>query len=527
MMVEYQNFSAVFGHGTNAKEVVHQINFSVDKGEFVALVGESGSGKTVTAQALLRLHDESFLSYPQSRILFEGRDILRMNNESLRALRGREIGIVFQEPMSSLNPLHRIGAQLSEALLTHESVSHKQARLRVIENLECAGFKNAEKRFSSFPYELSGGERQRVMIAMALINRPKLLIADEPTTALDVTIQAQILELLKKLQSDIGLSVLFITHDLSIVRRIASRVAVMQNGLIVEDADTDSIFSHPKNEYTSLLLNAASSTPPPALSDDSKVLLSVENLKVHFPIKKGIFRRTAGYIKALDGVDFTLKRGETLGIAGESGSGKSTLGKALLRLIASEGRIVFDGIEISALKESALRVLRPKMQIIFQDPYGSLSPVMTVRNIVGEGLMVHQGASLIQREPRVIAALAETGMNDSSILDRYPHEFSGGQRQRIAIARSLILEPALLVLDEPTSSLDRTTQVQVIELLLKLQKSRSLSYIFISHDLRVLRSLCHNIIIMKEGRIVESGKADEVWASPKQPYTKTLLAAAG
>lgn len=525
-MIEYENFSAVFGHGKDAKEVVHGINLSVGTGEFVALVGESGSGKTITAQAMLRLRDESKISYPNSRILFEGRGILSLNQHELQALRGREIGMIFQEPMTSLNPLHKIEAQLSETILLHKRLSRAKTRSRVIESLESVALRDAEKRLSAYPHELSGGERQRVMIAMALINSPKLLIADEPTTALDVTIQAQILDLIKKLQRETALSVLFITHDLSIVRRVAGRVAVMSGGRIVEEGATEEVFLRPKNDYTKLLINAARSEPPLAIEEAAPVLVSASGLKVHFSIKKGVFKRTKGYIKALDGIDFSLRRGETLGIAGESGSGKTTLGKALLRLIKSEGSVIFDGRELLNLSWNELRPLRKKTQMIFQDPYGSLSPRMTVRGIVGEGLLIHERLSGAEREERVRSALAEVGLDGAALLDSYPHEFSGGQRQRIALARSLVLEPELLVLDEPTSSLDRTTQVQVIELLLKLQKRRSLSYIFISHDLRVLRSLCHSLIIMKSGRAVEAGPAAQIFESPREEYTKSLIAAA-
>jgi microcin C transport system ATP-binding protein len=518
-LVEYRNFTASFD-----REVVHGIDFYIDRNEIVAIVGESGSGKTVSAQALLRLQDEEWLSYG-GEVLFDGRNVLEMTAAELRVLRGSKIGMVFQEPMTSLNPLHRIERQLGESLRLHQGIAPKDARPQVIDALERVGLRDARKRLTAYPHELSGGERQRVMIAMALINNPALLIADEPTTALDVTIQAQILALLKDLQRDLGISVLFITHDLGIVRRFVNRVIVMREGRIVEEGSPPALFGAPREEYTKLLIAAdnvgmENDNPIPR---DAPLAAKVDNLKVHFPVKTGVLRRVTGYIKAVDGVSFELRTGESLALVGESGSGKTTLGKALLRLEKSTGNINVLGQEIQGLKQEQLRPLRPRMQMIFQDPYGSLSPRQTVREIVSEGLVVHKLCSPPEVTARVLDVLEEVGMGGNDFLDRYPNEFSGGQRQRIAIARSLILQPEILILDEPTSSLDRTVQVQVIDLLLDLQKRRQLSYIFISHDLRIVRSLCHTILIMKEGKIIESGSTRAVMEHPHDPYTQELM----
>jgi microcin C transport system ATP-binding protein len=436
--------------------------------------------------------------------------------------------MVFQEPMTSLNPLHRIEKQLGESLRLHQGIAPKNARPPVIKALERVGLRDAHKRLTAYPHELSGGERQRVMIAMALINNPALLIADEPTTALDVTIQAQILALIKGLQREAGMSVLFITHDLGLVRRFADRVIVMKEGRIIEEGSPPALFGAPRESYTKLLIaadnigteNRDALVPPPA---NAQVVAKVDDLKVYFPIKTGILRKVTGYIKAVDGVSFELHRGESLAFVGESGSGKTTLGKALLRLEKSSGSITVLGEEIQGLKQEALRPLRPRMQMIFQDPYGSLSPRQTIREIVGEGLLVHKRCPPSEITAMVQDVLDEVGLDDAGILDRYPNEFSGGQRQRIAIARSLILKPDILILDEPTSSLDRTVQVQVINLLLDLQRRRHLSYIFISHDLRVVRSLCHTVLIMRAGKIVEQGPTLAIMEHPQGPYTKELM----
>ncbi|MDR1956628.1 MAG: dipeptide ABC transporter ATP-binding protein [Treponema sp.] len=523
-LVEYRGFKAAFGNlPASLKEVVHGIDLYIDEHETLALVGESGSGKTVSAQALMRLLSEQWVRYPAGELLFEGRDVLKMGAAELRKLRGRDMGMIFQEPMSSLNPLHSIEKQLAESLLLHQGLSQSAARPLMVQWLERVGLRDPERRLSAYPHELSGGERQRVMIALALLNRPKLLIADEPTTALDVTIQDQILSLIKTLQQDLGMAVLFITHDLEVVRRMADRVAVMKDGRIIETGPQQRIFSAPEAAYTKLLIGSGEDPESPAPDTAAPALVEVQDLKVHFPLKKGFFKRVSGHIKAVDGVSFTLRQGQTLGIAGESGSGKTTLGKALLGLEKSQGSIRIEGREIQGLGEDALRPLRRKMQIIFQDPYGSLSPRMPIERIVGEGLLIHGIGTKEERRERALACLREVGMGDPDLLSRYPNEFSGGQRQRICIARSLVLEPSILVLDEPTSSLDRTIQFQVVSLLQELQERRGLSYIFISHDLRLLKRICHDLLIMKEGKVVEAGPTGVIMENPQQAYTQELL----
>ncbi|MDR0569213.1 MAG: ABC transporter ATP-binding protein [Spirochaetaceae bacterium] len=522
-LVEYRGFRAAFGRDGSGKEAVRGISFYIEEHETFALVGESGSGKSVSAQALLRLLSEDWIRYPAGEILFQGRDVLKMNEAELRTLRGRDAGMIFQEPMTSLNPLQNIEKQLGESLFLHQGLSRTAARSTVLDWLNRVGIRDPEKRLSAYPHELSGGERQRVMIALALLNQPKLLIADEPTTALDVTVQDQILKLIRSLQTELGMSVLFISHDLHVVRRMADRIAVMQGGKIIETGSAEEIFTRPREAYTRSLIADDGNAESPLSDESEPVTASARNLKVHFPIKKGLFRRITGHIKAVDGVDFTVRRGQTLGIVGESGSGKTTLGKALLALEKSEGEITIDGKPLAGIREDDLRLLRRKMQIIFQDPYGSLSPRMTIEDIVGEGLLIHSIGTKADRRDRVCSCLREVGLDDPEFLTRYPNEFSGGQRQRICIARSLVLEPKILVLDEPTSSLDRTIQFQVVRLLRELQERRGLSYIFISHDLRLVRSLCHEILIMRAGKIVESGPAGEIMAHPKEPYTQQLL----
>ena len=514
-----------FRRGGELREVVHGVDLSLEANETLALVGESGSGKTVTAQSVLRLLPESSVAYPAGEIAFKGRDTLRMTEPELRAVRGDEIGMVFQEPMSSLNPLHTVEKQLGETLLLHRGLSSSAARPLSLDWLRRVGLSNPDKKLASYPHQLSGGERQRVMIAMALANEPSLLIADEPTTALDVNIQAQILDLLKELQRELGMAVLFITHNLEIVRRIADRVAVMHDGLIVETKATSEIFARPEHPYTRSLLDAEPGSASPEPDPSRPLLLQARALKVWFPVQRGLLRRTSGYVKAVDGVDLELKRGETLGIAGESGSGKTTLGKALLRLTSSEGGISFEGERVDLLQPEPLRLLRRRMQIIFQDPFGSLNPRMTVEDIIGEGLEVHGMKDGGERESVIRYTMRDVGL-DPEQRQRYPHEYSGGQRQRIAIARALVLRPSLLVLDEPTSSLDRTVQFQVIELLKELQAKYGLSYVFISHDLKVLKALCHELAIMQGGKIVESGPAARIFGEPRHPYTKELLATA-
>ena len=514
-----------FRRGDDMKLVVHGAHLRIRQNETLALVGESGSGKSVTAQAILRLLPESLIAYPEGRVLFQGRDILAMGGEELRALRGSEIGIIFQEPMTSLNPLHTVEKQLGESLALHQGLTGPRASEVSLDWLGRVGLRDPVNKLKAYPHQLSGGERQRVMIAMALINKPRLLIADEPTTALDVTIQAQVLTLIKSFQKELGMAVLFITHDLGIVRRVADRVAVMHDGLILEEKGVQEIFARPEHAYTKSLMETEPRSDAPAPDLSQPEVLRARDLKVWFPIQRGFLRVTRGYVKAVDGVSFAIRKGQTLGVAGESGSGKTTLGRALLRLIRSEGEILMEGTEVHRAGEEQMRTLRRSMQIIFQDPFGSLNPRMSAEQIIGEGLIVHGIGEPEEREKLIIETMREVGL-DPADRNRFPHEFSGGQRQRIALARALVLKPSLLVLDEPTSSLDRTIQFQVIELLKALQERHGLAYIFISHDLKVLKSLCHDLAIMKDGKIVEAGSAREIFARPKHPYTQELLATA-
>jgi microcin C transport system ATP-binding protein len=527
-----------FRQGEKENEVVHGADLDIFPNETLALVGESGSGKTVTASSILRLLPESNVTYSRGRIHFrpapgqltgpkqdsfpEPTDLLSAPDSILMNVRGNEIGMIFQEPMSSLNPLHTIEKQIAETLFIHRGFSLEQTRPVVLEWLRKVGIRDPEQRLKAYPHQLSGGERQRVMIAMALINEPGLLIADEPTTSLDVTIQAQILDLLKKLREEMRLAVLFITHDLSIVRRIADRVAVMQDGCIIETSATEDIFRNPRHEYTKALIAAEPGEPPKAPGGESDEIVKIENLKVWFPIQRGFLRLTKGYIKAVDGVSLSVRRGQTLGIVGESGSGKTTLGKAILRLEHSEGEIFFGSTALHRLSDKEVRPLRRSMQVIFQDPYGSLSPRLTVERIIGEGMEVHNIGEKGDREERIIAAMREVGL-DPETRHRFPNEFSGGQRQRIALARALVLKPDLIILDEPTSSLDRSIQFQVIELLKELQQRHRLTYLFISHDLKVVKSLAHELAIMKDGKVVEHGPAAEIFRNPKHDYTRELL----
>ncbi|GLQ55764.1 ABC transporter ATP-binding protein [Devosia nitrariae] len=508
-----------------ATEAVRGVSLDIDPGETVALVGESGSGKSVTALSVLKLLPYPAASHPKGAVLFKGRDLMTATDAELRQVRGSDISMIFQEPMTSLNPVHTIERQVGEILAIHRGLRANAARARTLELLAQVGITDPASRLGAYPHQLSGGQRQRVMIAMALANEPDLLIADEPTTALDVTVQAQILTLLKDLQQKLGMAMLFITHDLAIVKKIADRTCVMTEGEIVEQGPTETIFSAPRHAYTRHLI-AAEPKGRPAPAASGGTIVEAQDLKIWFPIRAGLLRRTVGHVKAVDGIDISIREGETLGIVGESGSGKSTLGLALLRLVSSTGRIVFLGEDIQGKSWKAMRPLRANMQIVFQDPYGSLSPRMSVAEIIGEGLKVHaRGLGTAEREARVVAALEDVGLEPAD-RHRYPHEFSGGQRQRIAIARAMVLSPRLLVLDEPTSALDVSIQAQIVDLLRDLQAAKGLTYLFISHDLRVVRALASRVVVMKDGRIVEEGSAVDIFERPREPYTKSLLAAA-
>jgi len=524
-LIEVRNLSIAFSQGDQRKTVVKRVSFRVEKGRAMALVGESGSGKTVTAQAIVRLLPQPAASYPTGEIFFRGRDVLKMSDAELREMRGGSVTMVFQEPMTSLNPLHAIARQIGEIIALHHGRA-AATKERIVELLNEVGVVDPASRLGAYPHQLSGGQRQRVMIAMALANRPDLLIADEPTTALDVTVQAQILTLLKDLQTKLGMAMLFITHDLNVVRKIADDIIVMQKGAIVEAGRMAEVFANPQHAYTRALLAAEPKGDPPPAEKSAPTIAGAKDLRVWFPIKRGLLRRTVGYVKAVDGVSLEVREGETVGVVGESGSGKTTLGLAMLRLIRSEGPIAFLGCAINGLNSRAMRPLRRDMQIVFQDPFGSLSPRMSVAEIVEEGLIA-QGTKLNAGERRRVVeqALADTGLDPSS-LDRYPHEFSGGQRQRIAIARAMALDPKFVVLDEPTSALDVSIQAQIVDLLRDLQRRRKLAYLFISHDLRVVRALASEIIVMQRGRVVESGAAAQVFAAPRDEYTRALFAAA-
>jgi len=524
-LVDVRNLSVAFSDDAGTTRVVNDVSFHIDKRETVALVGESGSGKTVSAMSILQLLPNS-ASYPTGEILFEGKDILKLKPAQLRDIRGRRISIIFQEPMTTLNPLHTIEVQVGEIIKLHQGLSDSETRQRVIELLSKVGIRDPEKRLSAYPHQLSGGQRQRVMIAIALANEPDLLIADEPTTALDVTIQAQILELLKSLQKEMGMAMLLITHDLGIVRRMAERVYVMRNGEIVETGKTEDIFTAPKHPYTRHLIEAEPKGNPPAVDMSRPVVVETENLKVWFPIKRGWLQKTVDYVKAVDGLSMKVRAGETLGVVGESGSGKTTLGLAILRLLSSEGPIAYVGNRIDGLTNKQMRPLRKEMQIVFQDPYGSLSPRLTVEQIIEEGLLI-QNPELDEdsRRERVATALREVGL-DPATRDRYPHEFSGGQRQRIAVARAMVLKPKFVMLDEPTSALDMSVQAQIVDLLRDLQRKNDLAYLFISHDLKVVRALCNYVIVMKNGKVVEEGPARNIFDHPQDDYTKALLDAA-
>ncbi|MCS5597521.1 MAG: ABC transporter ATP-binding protein [Alphaproteobacteria bacterium] len=527
ILLQINDLSVTFRNGKQVTDAVKHVDLCVKKGETHALVGESGSGKSVTAMAMMRLLPES-AHFPNGEILYKGQDVLSLTEKDMRKLRGDEIGMIFQEPLTSLNPLHTIEKQIGEVLKLHANIEGQDLSNRVKDLLDMVQLPRLKDRMKAYPHELSGGQRQRIMIAIALANKPDLLIADEPTTALDVTVQAQILDLLDELQTELGMAMLMITHDLPVVQKYADHVSVMKHGNIVESSDTETLFSAPKDDYTKRLINSipSGSAPPRDAKADHSRIIDAKNMKVYFPLKKNIFGKPLSFVKAVDDISFHLDQGETLGIVGESGSGKTTLGLSVLRLINSEGTIVFSGQDINAINKKKLRALREDMQIVFQDPFGSLSPRMSVGQIVAEGLLVHQpNLDKAARDEAVIAALKEVEL-DPDTRHRFPHEFSGGQRQRISIARALVLKPKLLVLDEPTSALDVSIQSQVIDLLRKLQQAHNLSYIFISHDLRVVRALSHRIIVMKNGQVVESGDAQNVFDNPQEEYTQKLLKAA-
>ncbi|MEH2510860.1 microcin C transport system ATP-binding protein [Nitrobacteraceae bacterium AZCC 1564] len=525
-LLDVRDLSVAFRQGGTESVAVDRISFSINRGECVALVGESGSGKSVSALSVLKLLPYPTATHPSGSIRFKGHELLGMNENEIRAIRGNDISIIFQEPMTSLNPLHTVEAQIGEAIYLHSGVRGSMARARTLELLTQVGIPEPETRLGSYPHQLSGGQRQRVMIAMALANEPDLLIADEPTTALDVTVQAQILKLLSEIRTRLGMSMLFITHDLGIVRRIADTVCVMNNGKIVEKGPVEQVFTRATHPYTKALLAAEPKPDPAPPRPGAPVVMSSNDLKVWFPVKRGLLRKTVGHIKAVDGVTVSVRQGETLGVVGESGSGKTTLGLALLRLISSDGPIVFLGNNIQGLRFKQMRPIRRDMQIVFQDPYGALSPRMSVGDIVAEGLGVHQPSLKVEeREARVIKALQDVGL-DPATRFRYPHEFSGGQRQRISIARAVVLEPSFVVLDEPTSALDMLFQAQMVALLRDLQRKRDLTYMFISHDLRVVASLASHLIVMRHGKVVEEGVASDLFENPKTDYTQALFAAA-
>ncbi len=525
-MLELKDLHVSFGSGMREVKAVKGVSVNFDKGETVALVGESGSGKSVTALSVLQLLPYPLASYPSGSVKFNGEELIGAPDARLRAIRGDRIAMIFQEPLTSLNPLHSVEKQINEILILHKNMNKVQAHSRVLELIELVGLDELIDRLGALPNELSGGQRQRVMIAMALANEPDLLIADEPTTAVDVTIQAQILKLLKELQKKLGMALLIITHDLGIVRHMAERVYVMSEGLIVEEGTVSQVLDKPSHEYTKHLMAAEPGGEPEKADRDAQVVIATDNLRVWYPIKKGIIKSVVGHIKAVDGVTLTLRQGHTLGVVGESGSGKSSLGRALLRLEKSEGPIIFEGQDLQEFSTSQLRPLRQRMQIVFQDPFGSLSPRLNVGQIVEEGLLVHRlGGKNLERQELIVNTLREVGL-EADIMTRYPHEFSGGQRQRISIARALVLKPEFIVLDEPTSALDMSVQAQIVELLRDLQKRNNLAYLFISHDLRVVRALSHDVLVMRSGKVVEQGKAEKIFSSPKEPYTRSLLDAA-
>ncbi|MGX9357072.1 ABC transporter ATP-binding protein [Roseobacteraceae bacterium S113] len=523
-VLEVRDLAVGFRQDGQVSPAVRGVSFSIARGETVALVGESGSGKSVTALSTVGLLGES--AEVSGSVTYDGAQMVGADEATLRRVRGNDISFIFQEPMTSLNPLHTLEKQLRESIELHQGLTGDAVRKRIIELLTKVGIRDPETRLGAYPHQLSGGQRQRVMIAMALANGPELLIADEPTTALDVTIQAQILDLLADLRNEENMALLFITHDLGVVRKIADRVCVMKSGEIVEEGPTAELFANPQHPYTKMLLDAESTGVPDPVAADAPVVAETNGLKIWFPIQRGLLKRTVGHVKAVNDATLAVRAGETIGIVGESGSGKTTLALAIMRLIGSEGHLGFEGTDLRALSTRDLRKLRSDMQIVFQDPYGSLSPRMSCAQIIAEGLGVHgrQGDDRPERE-LVAEVMSEVGLDPMS-MDRYPHEFSGGQRQRIAIARAMILRPKLVVLDEPTSALDMTVQVQIVELLRNLQKKYGLAYLFISHDLKVVRAMSHHVIVMKQGDVVEQGPADQIFEHPQTDYARTLLAAA-
>jgi microcin C transport system ATP-binding protein len=525
-LLEVKDLSVLFRQGGKETLAVDQVSFTINKGETLALVGESGSGKSVSANSILKLLSYPAASHPTGSIHFKGENLLDADEADLRRVRGNDITMIFQEPMTSLNPLHSVEQQIGEVLELHTDLTGEKQRARIIEMLTKVGIRDPETRLKDFPHQLSGGQRQRVMIAMALANNPDLLIADEPTTALDVTVQAQILKLLKDLQAETGMALLLITHDLGIVRNMADKVCVMRKGKVVEAGIAKDVFANPQHEYTQMLLAAEPKGRATPVKPDAETIVQGDNVKVWFPIRRGFLRRTVGHIRAVDGIDFAIRAGETLGVVGESGSGKTTLGLATLRLIPSEGEIRFRFQRIDGLKSKEMRPLRKDMQVVFQDPFGSLSPRMSVAQIVEEGLIIQNpNMSSEDRRTRVSTSLSEVGL-DPETMDRYPHEFSGGQRQRIAIARALALEPKFILLDEPTSALDMSVQAQVVELLRTIQAKHNIAYMFVSHDLKVVRALANKVIVMRNGQIVEHGATEDIFDRPSTDYTKALIAAA-
>ena len=524
-LLSVKDLSVSFDTQNGLVNIIDNISFDINAGENLAIVGESGSGKSVTALSLLRLHDEKNTVYSDAEINFQGNNLLKLTDNEIKDVRGKNISMIFQEPMTSLNPVFTIGQQIEEVLVLHQNLNKGERQIRIIDLLNRVGIRQPEQKVNDFPHALSGGQRQRVMIAMALACDPVLLIADEPTTALDVTIQQQILDLLHEIQQETGMSVLLITHDLNLVRRFANRVCVMHQGQIVETNDTESLFENPQNEYTRFLLDSEPDKKIATIAAGTDVVLSTENLRCYFPILKGFFKRKVDEVKAVDDVTLTLCSGETLGIVGESGSGKTTLGLAMFRLLSSTGNIQFKDQDVTGFNENLMRPLRRHFQIVFQDPFSSLSPRLTVRQIIEEGLKLHfSELNAEQRLSKIIDILEEVGL-DEDVLWRYPHEFSGGQRQRIAIARTVVLEPDVILLDEPTSALDVSVQKQVLALLADLQQKRQLSYLFISHDLRVVRAMSHRVIVMRQGKVVEQGNVEEVFNNPKNEYTRELASA--